>query len=195
MSNDQNTLSTIIQFLRKHRTTTGAWFLRFEGLITGGLIWLVKSKLTDRQLLSETEDQFEIDNDAHSELRKQLLAEQDRRDYGIPVGAALRDKIEELERKGVPSAKIRTWIVNQHISSEGEFHSDRKRSPLVWSLGWAWHLIVVVTAILFLVLTWALPGPIVKKAVVSIVEILFFLILAALMNSRSLSTLPPEHTI
>lgn len=193
MSNDRRTLKTVVRFFEKHRTTPGAWFLRFEGLITGGLIWLVKSKLTDRRLLRDTDGLFEIPDNAHSGLQKQLLAEQDCADYGVSVGESLRDTIEELERQGIPPAKIRTWIISEHISSDGELHAGRQRNPLLWSLGWTWHLIVVVTAVLFLALTWTLPGPIWKKAVVSAIEILFFLIMAALMNSRSLSTLPPNH--
>lgn len=192
MSNDLSMLRTVVKFFDKHRTAPGAWFLRFEGLITGGIVWLVKSKFTDRRLLRETDGVFEISDDAHGDLQKQLLTEQDYTDYGVPVGISLREKIEVLESMGVPAAKIRTWIINRHLSPKGKFVSDRKRDPRVWLLGWAWHLIVITTAILFLTLTWALPGPIWKKAVVSVVEILFFLIMAALMNSQSLSTMPPK---
>lgn len=186
-------LDATVQYLSSLRRTSSSWFSRFESSLTGGLYWKAKARRTETELLRRTEGKWEISLDAESELQDRLVTEQDRANYGVEVSESARDTLDELHSNGFSSPRIKAWFATRQISQDGHVSPNKRRERLVCVLGWSWHLIVLITALLFLVLTWALPGAVWKKVILSAVEVLFFLVMAALMNSRSLSALPPRR--
>ena len=181
-----------VRFLSSLRRTSSSWFSRFESSLTGGLYWRTKAWRTEAELLRRTNGEWELPPDAESELQDRLLVEQDRADYGVEISESARDSLDELHSIGFTHPRIKAWFATGQISPDGHISPNDHHEQLVRVLGWSWHSIVIVSAALFLLLTWCLPGPIWKKIIASAIEVVFFLIMAALMNARSLSALPPD---
>lgn len=182
------------EFFALIRAKRQSWYLAMEGLLTSGLYWHMKARMCERTLARKTSGVFEASGDEFEELCDEWEEQRERAIYGKPLSLVKKLGILKLEDNGLSTSQIRTWNINGHLNKKGELapHYRGKTDTYVETLGWTWHVIVGASATLFLILTWSLPGPLWKKIVATIIELVFFAVMSTLMNSTSLSALPPR---
>lgn len=170
-------------------------YLALEGLITGGLSWRIRAWLAERHLARTTEGVFEASGDEYETTYRAWQDSKFQARFGRLLSKKGKKRIQHLLDKDIPEPIIRTWIVNGHIDEDGTLNPRRRTvaDPIVRLLGWIWHGLVVVSAFIFIVYVWALPGAVWRKILATAGLLIFFSFMSILMNSTSLSSLPPRR--
>ncbi len=168
-------------------------YLESEGLLTGGFYWRIKARLARRNIARNTKDLYEAGG---NEFEAEYESWQDlvyRAKFGESLSELGRKTTRKLVDDGIAEAKIRMWIVNKHMDVDGVLRPYYRGwvDTIVNCLGWIWHTLVVLTFTIFTAFAWSLPGLLWKKLLVTIGLVAFFLLMSVLMNSTSLSALPP----
>jgi len=196
MMKRRDPISTMAAFAKRLTEPRRCYFLAFEGLVTGGFLWRIRAWLAERTLYHSTKDQFEASGEEFEKRYKAWQALYETARFGTTLRGkkVLQATLRRLTRAGVCEPKLRTWIINGYLGTDGQLRNRdwTQQDRFTSALGWAWHLLVAVTSILFLTLTWTLPGALLVKFIVTMVLTVFFLLMSALMNSVSLSRLPPR---
>tara|TARA_R110002096_G_scaffold436045_1_gene666020 strand:+ start:6349 stop:6951 length:603 start_codon:yes stop_codon:yes gene_type:complete len=195
MKKSSERIRTAGEFFRLLRQVPQSRYLAFENLLTGGLSWRIRAWYAERRLAKVTQNQFEASGDEFDAGYKKWQDLDCQARFGKPLSDTGRSVVRRLVDSGTPEPKIRTWIVNGHMDEDGNLMPRYRRiaDRIVRALAWVWHGLVVTTAVLFVVYAWSLPGPTWKKVAATVGVLLFFLIMSALMNSTSLSALPPRE--
>ncbi len=195
MMKRRDPVSTMATFAKRLTDPQRCYFLAFEALVTGGALWRIRAWLAERALCRSTKNQFEASGEEYEERYKAWQALYETARFGKPLTPEMRATVVRHTTAGVCEPKLRTWIINGHMGTSGRLRNrDGARHALIESsLGWAWHVLVAITSVLFLTLTWALPGALHVKFFATVFLAFFFLLMSALMNSVTLSTLPPAN--
>ena len=194
MSKADDRIEAVSRFFRLLIDSPKHCFLSFENMITGGLSWRLRAWCAERRLARDTKNQFEA-NGPEFEASYETWQNLDRRArFGSTLSKTGKASVRKLIDAGVSESEIRTWIVNVHMDADGKLNPRYRGfvDRLVRWLAWLWHGLVVAAGLLFVAYTWSLPGAILLKIAATIVQMFFFLVMSALMNSISLSALPPR---
>ncbi len=196
MRDIQKLLSLIGVFARRLREPRQCYFLAFQSLVTGSAKWKIRSWLAHRALQRLPPDDFEVGDQEQESQFESWMAIDNMARFGSDLrdSKELRNAVLKLTLAGVCEAKVRCLIVNGYLRLDGSLQS-RKWSlgdRVTSALGWAWHALVLLIGVLLLALIWSLPGTNLAKITVSTVLAAMFLLSSALMNSVSLSRLPPN---
>lgn len=197
MKDRMDEISTVVAFARHLLEPRKCAFLAFEGLITGGIIWRVRAWFAERALLRRTKKQYEASGEEFEKCYEVWQALSDTAKLGTVLKQSedLKATVDRLKAAGVCEPRLRTWIINHHLGADGQLRTRdwTEIDRLTHALGWAWHTLVAITATLFLALAWALPGSLLITLAVTVFLVFYFLLMSALMNSVSLSRLPPPE--
>ncbi len=188
---------TFERFLHGFRCETRARYLQFESALAGAFYWHLRALVARRQLELATRGQSEAEGPRYEQLYEQWNHFDTVVLFGKAFGKEGLRNIQALHDSGIPTPVIRNWVVHGHIDQNGLFvDKDHPLKAVVTRvLGWTWHGLTLITVTLFLTYAWALDGPAFRKLAASILVISVFGVLATLMNSRSLSALPPSRDI
>lgn len=188
---------TFERFLHEFRCKTRARYLEFESALAGAFYWYLRAWVARKQLEFATSGHSEAEGLRYEQIYKRW----NDLDTVVLFGRAFHKEalrnIQALHDSGIPAPVIRNWVVHGHIDRNGLFVDENSplKNILTRVLGWTWHVLTLLTVTLFLTYAWALDGPASRKIAGSILVITVFGALATLMNSRSLSALPPPCDI
>lgn len=190
-------IETTREFFDLHMPRRAAKYLEIEGMLTGGLLWKLRAIAAERRLARHTAGQFEATGEVYEQLCGTWRNVENTASLGKPFDDSALRNIQRIKDKGVPEPYIRNWVLNGHIGSDGTFVTRHSGPKLLITrvLGWTWHALTAITTFLFLVYTWALPGNFPNKLVATLLVLCFFGVLSILMNSQSLSALPPSNRV
>lgn len=182
------------KFLRLHASRPVAKYLELESLLAGGFLSRFRAMAAERRLARHTEGQWEASGPEYEHLYDELNELQNAALLGKSFGDDAMRNIQKIRDAGISEPYIRNWVVNGHINAAGLVvkRDSEPRINLTRVLGWVWHALTAFTTLLFLVYALALPGPLLNKLFAIVLILSVFGVLSSLMNSQSLSALPPS---
>ena len=185
------------KFLKLHASRPVAKYLELESLLAGGFLPRLRAIAAERRLARHTEGEWEASGQEYENLCDELNYLQNASILGKPFGKEAMQNIQKIIDAGISEAYIRNWVVNGHIGADGLITETRSEPKTILTsiLGWVWHALTGLTTVLFLAYAWALPGPFPNKLLATLLILCVFGILSILMNSQSLSALPPSSRV
>lgn len=182
------------EFFRLLRLNPRALYLLVETIITGGLSWRIRAWQAEKKVAQITSGMFEAKGDEYRSAYRDWQDVEEQARFGMTLSKEGKINVQKMLDAGVSEPQIRTWVVNGHMNRDGiiKYRHYNVENKTVFLLGWIWHGLVVVSAFLFVVYAWVLPGPIWKKSVVTLIVVVFFSLMGILMNATSISALPPQ---